>query len=73
MYNNQYTQKYQQLWPSNNYQMYNYNQKLAYSTPLPIRVAATFIRPTVRVQKPQPLTPEKKLTSIWMGRVCFVK
>jgi len=73
MYNNQYTQKYQQLWPSNNYQMYNYNQQLAYSTPQPTQTAATLIRPTVCVQQPQALNPEKKVSSLWMGRVCFVK
>jgi len=53
--------------------MYNYNQQSAYSTPQPTQTAATFIRPTVPVQQPQASTPEKKVLSIWMGHVCFVK
>ncbi|XP_060860100.1 tRNA selenocysteine 1-associated protein 1-like [Metopolophium dirhodum] len=75
MYTNQYTpqyfqyiQQYQQF-PSNNYQMYNYNQQSAYSTPQPTQTAATFIRPTVPVQQPQVSTPKKKVLSIWMGNV----
>ncbi|XP_001947545.2 tRNA selenocysteine 1-associated protein 1-like [Acyrthosiphon pisum] len=75
MYTNQYTpqyfqyiQQYQQC-PSNNYQMYNYNQHPAYSTPQPTQTSATFIRPTVPVQQPQASTPVKKVSRVWMGSV----
>jgi len=78
MYTNQYTpqyfqyiQPYQQI--SNNYQMYNYNQQLAYSTPQPTQTAATFIGQTIPVQQTQATTPGKKLSTVWMGNVCFVK
>jgi len=79
MYNNQYNpqyfqyiQQYQQ-YPSYNYQMYNYNQQPAYSTPHPTQTPATFIRSTIPVQQPQASTPGKKVSRVWMGSVCFVK
>jgi len=53
--------------------MYNYNQQPAYRTLPPTRTAVKFICPTVPVQQPIASTPEKKVSSIWMGRVCFVK
>jgi len=65
---------YNQQYPSNYYQMYNYyNQHPSYNAPLPTQTAATFISPNVpTVQQPQVSTPRQNVKSLWMGNVCKI-
>lgn len=75
MYTNQYSQQYSQYnqqyqqYPSNYYQMYNYNQQPAYNTPQPPPTTSTFISQNVPVQQPQVPTSGHSVTSLWMGSV----
>ncbi|XP_025193524.1 tRNA selenocysteine 1-associated protein 1-like [Melanaphis sacchari] len=69
MYTNQYSQYNQQYqhYPSNYYQMYNYNQQPAYNAPSPTQIAATFMSSNVPIQQSQASTSGQNVSSIWMG------
>jgi len=73
MYTNQYTPQYSQYnqqyqqYPSNYYQMYNYNQPPAYSTTQPAQPTPATFSTNVPVQQPKVASPGQNVTSLWMG------
>lgn len=79
MYPNQYAQQYSQYnqqyqqYPSNYYQMYNYNQPPAYSATQPAQPTPTTFSTNVPVQQPKASSPGQNVTSLWMGSVSFSK